>query len=594
MSRAEESQRLLEIALTVADGSNVDWAARKAETPDDAGLLEGLRDIASMARQHDIDADPAPDMRDARRWGPLRLLRMLGEGSFGEVWVAWDPALDREVALKVRRAEGEDAGSRRWLEEGRRLARVHHPNVLAVFGADTHDQRAGIWSESIDGVTLEAWLDANGPMGAREAALVGLDLCAALAAVHAAGLVHGDLKPANVMRVGAASGDPRASGRIVLMDFGSAAEEGTLATMGTPLALAPEVLAGGHPTSRSDIYSLGVVLFRMVTGRWPVDATSLDGLRQAHARGERVALRAARPNLPHAFVETIERALDPDPGHRFTGAAEMERSLAAVVAPVPARAGRGARTWRGAGVVATLVLVGALAWLAWPRRGPVAEPPAEGSRIAAPGKSTAVPGVSAPGPAPAGRILPALDVHATLYRLGERVPEALDDGDRITPGDHMYLELRAAVPVHAYVLDEDDSSHVFVLFPLPGHGVSNPIAAGGMHRLPGADAGEELDWEVTSAGGRETFLLIASSEPVESVERVLRTHHAARADAPVEYPELDTSGLGVVRGVGGVAHRPAEAGAPTGELVALEEALHRAAGTRIWTRLIVLRNPVFR
>src|SRR5262249_11140650 len=156
------------------------------------------------------------------RWGPLEVRHRIGSGSFGEVFVARDPRLQREVALKLRRA-GALERSKRWLDEARRLARVRHPNVVTVYGADQHDGRGGLWMELVHGRTLEERLRHEGPLGAREGALIGAELCAALAAVHGQGLVHGDVKTHNVMREGA-PGASRDAGRIVLMDFGSAHE----------------------------------------------------------------------------------------------------------------------------------------------------------------------------------------------------------------------------------------------------------------------------------------------------------------------------------------------------------------------------------
>src|SRR5262249_41435561 len=137
-------------------------------------------------------------------WGTLRVREKLGEGAFGEVWLAFDPALGREVALKLRREAG-TTGTRRWLQGGRRLAPGRHPNVLTVYGAAAHDDRAGIWTELVRGETLEQRLSREGRLGAREAAVAGAELCAALSAVHAAGVVHGDLTAANVMREGQCS-----------------------------------------------------------------------------------------------------------------------------------------------------------------------------------------------------------------------------------------------------------------------------------------------------------------------------------------------------------------------------------------------------
>ena len=175
--------------------------------------------------------------------------------------------------------------------------------------------------ELMHGQTLEAWLATHGPMGAGEATAMGIDLCQALAAVHAQGLVHGDVKAQNVMR--------ETGGRIVLMDFGAGRQQGADAAgvAGTPMYLAPEVLAGAPPTPASDLYSLGVLLFHLLTGKFPYSALDIDTLRAAHADGDRRWLRDLRPDVPSEFVQAIERALESDPARRFTSAGEMERAL---------------------------------------------------------------------------------------------------------------------------------------------------------------------------------------------------------------------------------------------------------------------------
>ena len=237
---------------------------------------------------------------------------------------AWDPRLDREVALKLlRRVEsGEGALGSLVIEEGRMLARIRHPNVVTVYGADRIDGRVGLWMEFVDGRTLEAVVRDDGPLGPQEAALIGLDLCRALSAVHRAGLVHRDVKAQNVMR--------EAGGRVVLMDFGTGREDFAVRPAeiaGTPLYLAPEVFDNGQATPRSDIYSLGVLLYHLASGAYPVPGRTLAEIREAHAVGRRAWLRDARPNLPDAFVHAIERALKLNPDHRYESAVAMEASL---------------------------------------------------------------------------------------------------------------------------------------------------------------------------------------------------------------------------------------------------------------------------
>src|SRR5207253_6375466 len=195
--------------------------------------------------------------------------------------------------------------------EGRLLARLHHPNVVTVYGVAVHDGRVGLWMELIDGATLEQALVKNGPLGAREAALIGIDLCRALAAIHAAGLIHRDVKAQNVMR--------QDGGRIVLMDLGTGRDidpgrhRGLVDLAGTPLYLAPEIFEGAGASERTDLYSLGVLLYHLATGTFPVRATTIDELTAGHAKGRAVRLRDARADLPTKFVQVIDRATSNDP-----------------------------------------------------------------------------------------------------------------------------------------------------------------------------------------------------------------------------------------------------------------------------------------
>ena len=153
-------------------------------------------------------------------WGHLQVLRKVGEGRFGEVYEARDPSLDMTVALKLFRAHDDDNTAAisdlatRILHEGKLLARVRHEHVVTVHGVAVHDETVGMWMEYIDGSQLEQRLEGRGGrFSAREACLVGIDLCSALASVHGGGVVHRDIKARNVMR--------EEGGRIVLTDFGS-------------------------------------------------------------------------------------------------------------------------------------------------------------------------------------------------------------------------------------------------------------------------------------------------------------------------------------------------------------------------------------
>ena len=252
-----------------------------------------------------------------KQWGNFELVRKVGEGTFGEVFLARDLWLGHDVALKLLKTNVTDRA--RMLHEARMLVRVRHLNVVMVHGADVHAGRMGFWMDFVEGATLHDAIRREGPRSASEAFAWGQDLCRALAAVHGAGIVHRDVKAQNVMR-------RTSDGRLVLMDFGAGELLGTPrvgAAAGTPMYLAPELLHGAEASRSSDIYALGVLLFFLVSRKFPVQAASWDELLAAHAHNERVRLEDVRPDMPSAFVDVVERALRPDPSHRYASAGEM-------------------------------------------------------------------------------------------------------------------------------------------------------------------------------------------------------------------------------------------------------------------------------
>jgi serine/threonine-protein kinase len=247
------------------------------------------------------------------------------------VFQAHDTELDRDVALKLLKPSGSSADpTGRLLGEARMLARVRHPNVASVYGTGEHDRRPGMWMELVRGVNLEELLRLRGPLSACEAALVGLDLCRALAAVHGAGLVHRDVKASNVIR--------EVGGRIVLTDFGAGSGLGSRPSRGfagTPQYVAPEVLGGAEATPRSDLYSLGVVLFRLVTESYPRRAECIGDLLDHRRAGALASLRDFRPDLPDAFVAAVEQALACDPADRPHSAGAFRAALGLVLGVPP-------------------------------------------------------------------------------------------------------------------------------------------------------------------------------------------------------------------------------------------------------------------
>jgi serine/threonine-protein kinase len=372
-----EDRALAALTSSVADGDPIDWeSAQNALAPANRRLVQHLRLVESISQVYRTlsDREPAPEpdsSEDLTKWGPLLLLERIGEGTSGEVFRAWDPRLQREVALKL--LHHESVGARqRVLAEARRLARIRHEHVVQVYGAEEHDGRVGLWMELVRGEALDARLRSRGVFTAAEAARIGTQLCSALSAVHAAGLLHRDVKAQNVII------EP--SGRTVLMDFGTGEplrqSAGTNRMAGTPLYLAPEVFKGEAATVQSDIYSAGVLLFYLTTGEFPVSASSLQELERAHDTGIRRQLSKLKPDTPAPFARTLERAIEAEPGRRFETPDQMERALRSTVdvaMPQGTPRVRVAHRWPFVASAAVLLLA-TVALIVWTRTAPTAAP----------------------------------------------------------------------------------------------------------------------------------------------------------------------------------------------------------------------------
>lgn len=527
------------IVEAIADERPVDWTpAERALGSGDSALasLRLIEDVARAFRSTATSPIGDPPENPLFRWGPLAVVETLGQGMTGDVYRAFDPALQRSVALKLRasRDPALDPANTQLLDEARRLARIRHPNVLAVFGAAVHEDRAGIWAELIDGRTLADIVATDGPFGANEAVALGLDVCRALAVVHQAGLIHGDVKAENVMR--------ERGGRTVLMDFGASGRSADLADRavlaGTRRYLPPEVLSGdAAPDEKTDLYSLAVLLYFLLTGRHPGDDA---------ADGTVVPLRQRRPGLPDDLVDLVDGVLARRDGsaggsgaHFYQALLDLQRTPAA---QPPTR--RRSTGWLAA--AALLVCAGVAAWLIRENLRP-----------------------------------PVWSVSARFVDPASGATIA--DGTPVRIGDTIAARVETARQAWAYVLNEDADGELTVLFPVAGLDRQNPLPAGEPSLLPGNIGDRTVSWEISSPSASEEFVLIVADRPLEALAQRLAAANPASLPEPA----------GTARGAARLRSTPAGIaleGAQLNELVALAR---QAAGENPASNLSIhtLRLP---
>lgn len=337
----------------------------------------------------------------APRSARYEFLRPLGRGGMGDVWLAHDTRLDREVALKSLGPAG--LADSTLEHEARVLARLRHPGIVTVFDLATIDRRQYLVMEAVPGTPLADVITERGPLPERLVRHIGAQVSEALAYAHEQGVLHNDVKPANILL----DEDERAR----LIDFGiSARPLQTIAPteavglVGTLPYLAPELIQGARPTPATDIYALGVTLFEALSGRTPWSGDRLADRMTA----EPPSVRLFAPEVSPSIEGVLRRALKPAPGERLRSAAELAaaldpkdtRPIAVTAAPAP-RARPSRFGWRTPLLVALgTVLLGGSAFAVANR----------GDDGAAP---SATPGPSAPAGVAATQATPATRPPAT-------------------------------------------------------------------------------------------------------------------------------------------------------------------------------------
>lgn len=288
--------------------------------------------------------------------GKYRLTGVLGRGGMGVVFEAADPVIDRKVAIKVLpdRLAADPAARERLLQEARLAGQFLHPNVVAVFEAGEADGVTFLVLERVSGGTAAERVRRDGSLDWRLATRIATDACRGLVAIHAAGFLHLDVKPGNILL----PEDERAAGGVLakLADFSlSAADAGAAglgSTAGTPAFMSPEQRDGGELTRRTDVFGLGAAYFALLTGKPPYPGATVTEVVAEQLRRPAPDPREANPAVPEAAARVVRRAMAPRPADRYPSAAALLADLEGLVARP--------RRWREA----LAALAGAAAMLA--------------------------------------------------------------------------------------------------------------------------------------------------------------------------------------------------------------------------------------
>ncbi len=308
-----------------------------------ATLVRTPRGAAAEARREVVPDTVVPSTGEAglagQQFGSFRVIRELGRGGMGVVWLAEHALIQKRVAVKVlhEHLSRDRRLVSRFLSEARTLTLVQHENVVAIYDLDMREGRPYLVMEYLEGQSLVSLV--RGPLELQLAVDLLCQVCDALGAAHAHGVIHRDLKPGNVFLVPAGEGRQR----VKLLDFGLAksllypvdrtpTQNGVL--LGTPEYMAPEQCSGDAVDARTDIYAVGIMAYQLLTGRLPFTGHPAE-LLVAHLQRPPPLAHEVRPGVPPELSRVLVRAMAKRPEHRFASAAELREALVAAVAQKP-------------------------------------------------------------------------------------------------------------------------------------------------------------------------------------------------------------------------------------------------------------------
>src|SRR3954451_17280111 len=286
-----------------------------------------------------MEARPSSAMIGTVLSGRYRLEAKLGSGGMSTVYLARDQTLDRQVAVKVMHREMSEQKEQleRFRQEARAVAKLSHPNVVSVIDAGEDGGHPYIVFEYVEGETLKQRIGREGALDPQEAIAYAIEIARGLSVAHGRKMVHRDIKPQNILI--------DAEGRAKLTDFGISRQleqDGMTATgrvLGTTDYVAPEQAMGRKVDPRTDIYSLGVVLYEMLVGQVPFAADSQVGVAMKHVNEELPDVQRRRPDVSAAVALVVERSTAKDPAQRYQQVSEMIDDLSTALEVEAARAG---------------------------------------------------------------------------------------------------------------------------------------------------------------------------------------------------------------------------------------------------------------
>ncbi|GMU70730.1 MAG: protein kinase [Burkholderiales bacterium] len=269
------------------------------------------------------------------RLGRYQIREIIGEGAMARVYKGYDPEIDREIAIKLLKSQlaDDDQYRLRFLREAKGAGTLSHPNIVTIFDVGVDGKHPYIAMELVDGMTLTDLIRSEQRMSTRDVVEIGIQLTRALDYAHKKGIVHRDIKPGNIMLV--SSGN-----QVKVTDFGICRIDGSDKeltqhtqlgdVLGTPNYMSPEQVLGQKVDSRSDLFSVGVVLYKLVTGQLPFEGDSIISVAMKITQTDPPTVDKLRPDAPLSLRRVIERALKKQPEKRFQTGEEFAQALIGV------------------------------------------------------------------------------------------------------------------------------------------------------------------------------------------------------------------------------------------------------------------------